>query len=127
MSGSWHALALRTSAALALASCAATATAQQMATLDAKELAAMFKEGGSCTWSAGDAKGEDFYYVSKSTSAGDADRVVGAKTEQGIWMVSEDRLCLTFGSEACYRIHRIDKKAHKALADDGTVALEMSC
>ncbi|MFT5391827.1 MAG: hypothetical protein ACI8PT_002022 [Gammaproteobacteria bacterium] len=97
-------------------------------TLDAKALAKVFSKGSQlCKWSMGDTKGEDFYYTTGSSMSGDADRNEGAKSTQGTWMVKGDQLCLDYGTEQCYRVHKAGKKSYKAVGTDGKVALAMSC
>ena len=120
-------LALAAIATFAVTACATQESAKMDENvLTAKELQAVFKRGGgSCTWTAGDKKGEDYYYSTVSKSMGEADRMVGDEMMQGKWSLKGNELCTNFGTEQCSHLIKVDKKNYKATFDG--VVYDMSC
>ncbi len=112
-------IAIAACAALALTACATEETTEKASganLLDAKALQAIFKQGGgTCTWSSGSVKGEDYYYSTASKSMGEADRVIGADTVQGTWSLKGNQLCTNFGTELCSPLEEAGKKKYKAV------------
>ena len=70
----WLSVAVVAVAAALVGGCA-TGGGAGYETLDAAGLAKVFKSGSKyCKWTAGDTKGEDFYYTTATSKGGDADR-----------------------------------------------------
>lgn len=122
-------IALAALVSLALSACAsedATMKSDNANVLDAKALQAVFKRGGgSCKWTAGSTKGEDFYYSTDSKSGGEADRNIGADTVQGTWALKGNQLCVNFGTEQCSTLENAGKKKYKATF--GGTVYDMGC
>lgn len=114
---------------LALGACATETTTMKSDNadvLDAKALQAVFKRGGgSCSWTAGSAEGQDFYYSTDSKAGGEADRNIGANTIQGTWSLKGNQLCVNFGTEQCSTLEKAGKKKYKA--NFGGTAYDMGC
>jgi hypothetical protein len=94
--------------------------------LDGKAIAKILKSGGTCKWSSGSDKGEDFYYATEKPTMGDADRMMGDKTTQGAWAIEGDQLCLTFGKKTCYSAYETGKNAFKGVPAEGA-AVDFKC
>lgn len=120
-------LAVAACAVLALSACATEETTEKASnTLDAKAVQAIFKAGGgTCTWSSGGVKGEDYYYSTTSKSTGEADRVIGGDTVQGSWSLKGNQLCTNFGTELCSPLEKVGKKKYKAVY--GGKVYDISC
>ena len=120
-------IAIAACAVLALSACATEQTSEKASnTLDANALQAIFKKGGgSCTWSSGAVKGEDYYYSTTSKSMGEADRIIGGDTVQGSWSLKGNQLCTNFGTELCSPLEEVGKKIYKAVY--GGKVYDLSC
>ena len=120
-------IAIAACAVLALSACATEQTSEKASnTLDANALQAIFKKGGgSCTWSSGAVKGEDYYYSTTSKSMGEADRIIGGDTVQGSWSLKGNQLCTNFGTELCSPLEEVGKMKYKAVY--GGKVYDLSC
>jgi len=118
-------LAIALGALVAVGGIGCASTAEKMS---AKSVSKAFaQKSPTCKWTAGNQKGQDFYYTT-STNGGEMDRNIGSLTMQGTWRVNGDQLCVNFGKESCYGVSKGEgKKAYVLHRSDGSVDMNMKC